>query len=823
MDTQGKFLIGKNIADDSRVLYDPGDLTTHGVVVGMTGSGKTGLCIDLLEEAALNRYPAVMIDPKGDITNALLHFPDLLPADFEPWVNADEARREGKSPAKAAEETANLWKNGLAKWGIGKERIAQLNQNVRFTIFTPGSEAGVPVNILSSLKVPDQEMVSDSEIIREKISGTVIAILGLVGMTDIDPVQSKEHILLSNIFETAWSAGKDLNLSELILQTQNPPFDKLGVFDLDSFFPQKERDALAFRLNNILAAPSFKSWISGVPLDVQTMLWDETGKPRHSIFYIAHLSDEERMFFVTLLYSAIESWMRSQKGTTTLRALVYFDEIFGYLPPIANPPSKEVMLRMLKQGRAFGVSQVLVTQNPVDLDYKGLSNTGTWFIGKLQTERDKERLIEGLLGVSSGRIDRNTFDQLITGLEKRQFLLHNVHEKEPIVFYTRWAMNYLAGPMTRNQIPALNALVGVTADGSLSKEFGATAAEPADSMEADKAEAIGYASRQEPPGDNPEFFMPVTWSLSAAITKSGRDIPVSAESQGVIYRPGLLSSVVVSYLQQKYNLDTQRMVACIVQDADNRGLVRWDKYLIDPALMENLERDPQPESRFLPLEPPLNDKSSLSSLEKDFVDWVYQTQRLEIFHHEPTDTYSSPGVSKEDFLDDLEDTIEDALDDEVEEIKAKYESKIKSIQKKITSEQRELDQDEAELKQRKMEELATHAENILGFISGSRSKRRVSTSMTKRRMTSRAKSDVEESLEMIEDLQKELTELAEEMNEEIEELENNWADQDENVKVIPISPYKKNIHPDRYGIVWIPYYLLRDGEDVLEVLACELG
>jgi hypothetical protein len=814
MEYKDRFFLGKNTEGDEPVLYDPSDLTTHAVVVGMTGSGKTGLCIDMLEEAALNRYPALMIDPKGDITNALLHFPELLPSDFQPWINADEARREGKTLPQAAEETADLWRNGLQKWGIDGERIARLNEEVQFTIFTPGSNAGVPVSILSSLKAPKLDMTSDSEIIREKISGTVIAILGLVGMTDIDPVKSKEHILLSNIFEHAWSQGKDLDLSELILQTQNPPFDKLGVFDLDSFIPSKERDDLAFTLNNILASPSFKSWISGVPLDIEAMLWDASGRPRHSIFYIAHLTDEERMFFVTLLYSAVESWMRSQKGTTSLRAIMYFDEIFGYLPPVANPPSKVLMLRMLKQGRAFGVSQVLVTQNPVDLDYKGLSNTGTWFIGKLQTERDKDRLIDGLLGVTSGAIDKKTFDRLISSLDKRQFLLHNVHEKAPLVFGTRWAMNYLAGPMTRNQIPALNALVGIESDITSGKlperqvDHVRTAA---------KAAAIGTSSRMKTPAGVAEFFLPVDLSVSSAVSKASQQIPQEAEYQGVMYKPVLVAQAQVRYLNNKYGLDTLQTVSELIMDPDKNGLIRWENYLVKSFDTGSLDPEPARESTFAPLEAPLNDSRYVKGLETDFVDWVYQTRRLELFHHTPTGKYSQPGVSRAEFMNALSGQLEDALDDEVEKIKATYKTRVDAIQKKIKAEQRELSQDEQELKQRKMEELGTHAENILGFVTGSRSKRRVSTSLTKRRMTSNAKADVDESLEVLEELETELAGLAEEMNAEIEALEKDWQDQEKHLESIAVTPYKKDIHIELFGIAWRPYHILKLKDQVIEL------
>ena len=467
METNGDYYLGRIVdpqsgeTTDQNLLYDPDDLTTHAVVVGMTGSGKTGLCIDLLEEAALDNIPALMIDPKGDITNTLLHFPDLLPGDFQPWVNPDEARREGLSVEEAAEKAASLWKNGLAKSGIFPDRLKALKETAQFAVYTPGSTAGISLSILDSLKAPNLAWNENEEMLREKISGTVTALLGLVGMEDIDPVRSREHILLANIFENSWSQGNDLDLSELIIQTQTPPFEKLGVFDVDTFFPDKDRFGLAMALNNILAAPSFEPWIEGQALDIPSLLYAPDGRPRHSVFYIAHLPDSERMFFVTLLFSAVETWMRSQSGSTSLRSLVYFDEIFGYLPPVKNPPSKEPMLRMLKQARAFGVGLVLVTQNPVDVDYKALSNAGTWFIGKLQTENDKERLLDGLQGAMTGDLDRSAYDDRISSLGKRMFLLHNVHERGGAqTFYTRWAMNYLTGPLTRAQVPALNQLAG---------------------------------------------------------------------------------------------------------------------------------------------------------------------------------------------------------------------------------------------------------------------------------------------------------------------------------------------------------------------------
>ncbi|MEN6483042.1 MAG: DUF87 domain-containing protein, partial [Anaerolineaceae bacterium] len=402
MEKNGQFFIGRvvdpetNKATTEPLFYDPADLTTHAFVTGMTGSGKTGLSITVLEEAALQKIPAIIIDPKGDLTNLALHFPNLEPKNFEPWLDPETARRENTTLAALAESTAAMWKKGLADWGIGKEDLEALSNVVQFTIFTPGSSSGIPVNILSSFAAPLIPWDENQEILREEIASNVTALLSLIGFNDIDPLSSREHILLSNILENAWSSGQSLDLTGIILQTQAPPFEKLGAFPVNSFFPEKDRFALAMRLNNFLASPSFQTWIEGQPLDIGNILYMPDGKPRHSIFYLAHLSENERMFFVTLLFGAIEAWMRGKRGTSGLRALIYFDEIMGYLPPVANPPSRTIMLRMLKQARAFGVGLLLSSQNPVDLDYKALSNAGTWIIGRLQTDQDKQRLLDGL-------------------------------------------------------------------------------------------------------------------------------------------------------------------------------------------------------------------------------------------------------------------------------------------------------------------------------------------------------------------------------------------------------------------------------------------
>jgi hypothetical protein len=821
IDTGGKFFLG-GVIDPSagevtkeRLLYDPDDLTTHAVVVGMTGSGKTGLCLDILEEAALQGIPDLMIDPKGDIGNALLHFPRMQPGDFKPWVNIDQARREGKTASQAANDTAKLWRNGLSKWGIGTARLQALKDAVQFTLFTPGSDAGLPVNILASFKAPDIDWGRNREILRERISGTVTAVLGLTGMADIDPVRSKEHILLANIFEHAWSKGRDLDLAELIMQTQTPPFEKLGVFETNTFFPEKERFGLAMQLNNILAAPTFQDWIHGQPLDIQGLLYTDDGRPRHSIFYIAHLDDQERMFFVSLLFTAVETWMRTQKGSTSTRALIYFDEIFGYLPPVGNPPSKESMLRMLKQARAYGVGLILATQNPVDIDYKALSNAGTWFIGKLQTDQDKQRLLDGLMGASGG-LNRAEYDRLISTLGKRVFLLHNVHEKQPSLFRTRWAMNYLAGPLTRDQIPALNRLAGhkpAPVEPALAQKATAAAYDKDEDrlLVQERPPAFeGSKTRPTVPRDIDEFFLPNNLSLSEAARITNRALPASIQKSGMLYRPILLAQASIAFTNRKYNLKYNTKLTAFVEDPDRRGMVRWDDFLVHPIEPRSVEGEPVPDARFSDLEEPLNDSRIMRTHEKDFVDWCYQTVEVNVKANEKLKVYAGPEISESDFEKMCAAAIEKELKEDIEIFLKKHKGQIERIEEKLKREKRELKEDEAELSMRKGEESISHVETLVGLFGGRR--RSLSASMSKRRMTERAKADVEESIEAIEEFEEELEDLEEEMKESLEDLKEQWQEIAGETIDIPVKPYKKDIRVELFGVAWVPYHQV-EGDD----------
>jgi hypothetical protein len=464
----GLLYLGREVDDHGKpvgepVLYDSSNLTTHGVCVGMTGSGKTGLCIALLEEAAMDGIPALMIDPKGDLGNLLLTFPNMSGADFAPWVNEEDARKSGVTNEEFAAAEAEKWKNGLAEWGQTPERIAALREKADIAIYTPGSSAGIPLSILRSFAAPDPSIAGDHELLAERVQSTTAGLLGLLGL-DVDPLKSREFSLLSAILQDAWARDESPDLAALIGHVQKPRFDQIGVLSLDDFYPSKQRMELVMALNNLLASPGFATWREGEPLDIAKLLHTPEGKPRLAVLSIAHLSDAERMFFVTTLLEEVIAWMRRQPGTPSLRALLYLDEIFGYLPPIANPPSKGPLLLLLKQARAFGLGLLVATQNPADLDYKALANCGTWFIGRLQTDRDKQRVLEGLENASAGRgADRATLTDMLNKLGKRVFLLNSVHLPAPVMFGTRWTMSYLRGPLTREQIRTLMAPTRQTA------------------------------------------------------------------------------------------------------------------------------------------------------------------------------------------------------------------------------------------------------------------------------------------------------------------------------------------------------------------------
>ncbi len=805
------------------VHYDPADLTTHAVVTGMTGSGKTGLCIALLEEAALQGIPAIIIDPKGDLTNLLLHFPNLAPADFKPWLDPELSRRAGKSLEQAAQDASQAWRDGLKEWGISGDRLRELKDAARFAIYTPGSDSGMSINVLSSLAAPELEWENNREAIRERITSTVTALLGLVGYREIDPVRSREHILLANIFEGAWSQGRDIELTELILQTQNPPFTKLGAFEVEAFFPRRDRNELAVSLNNILAAPGFEAWRTGQALDIQNLLFTQDGRPSHSVFYLAHLSDAERMFFVTLLLSTLETWVRTQSGVTSLKAILYMDEIYGYLPPVANPPSKQPMLRMLKAARAFGLGILLATQNPVDVDYKGLSNAGTWFIGKLQTDQDKQRLLDGLEGVEGG-ISRSAMDKLISSLNKRVFVLHNVHEKEPIVFYTRWTMNYLAGPLIREQIPALNQLAGAGSIGGAFSVGEPRAPEGLKTISGDVPRtnvrsASSSVAKPPVPAGVREYFLAQSLSLPAAFSAAQRPMLSGATIQSILYQPALAALAEVRLLDRKYGVNTELKRAVLVSNPDRRGVVRWEEFAFDSAALGNAEANPTDPASFGSLEMPLNDGKQMAAMQKDFTDWIFRNTSVTARINTALKVFAGPDISQADFIKACSEAAQKGRDAELAKKGAQIDRQIRSLESKLGREELELKEDESDLQHRKWEEMGTHAENVLSLFGGRRASRRLSSSLSKRRLTENAKAEVEESAAVLAEFKNQLEELKRQREQLAREINDRWGNLVNQVTETAIKPKKTDIYVSLFGVAWMPFYQVKAGNEMIEIPA----
>ncbi len=807
----GAFYLGKEFdleagqLLDRLLMYDARDLTTHAVCVGMTGSGKTGLCIDLLEEAAIDKVPALIIDPKGDMTNLLLNFPDLQPRDFRPWVNVDDARRKGLTLDEFAAGQAQLWKKGLGDWGQGSERMKMLEESAERIVFTPGSESGVPVSILQSFAAPPLSWDENTELLREQIQGIVAGLLGLVGV-EADPVRSRENILMASIFEHFWKQGEDLDIAKLILSIQNPPIRKLGVFDVETFFPDKERFGLAMALNSIVASPAFQGWVQGHPLDIPSFLTNPQGKPRHSIFYIAHLSDAERMFFVTMLLNQVIAWMRTQSGTTSLRALIYMDEIFGFFPPVAKPPSKKPMLTLLKQARAFGLGVVLATQNPIDLDYKGLTNCGTWFIGRLQTERDKQRILDGLQGVASGdgpRMDRGELSDLVSQLDSRVFLMHNVHEDHPVTFNTRWAMSYLRGPMTRAQIADLK--TGFPLGGAGEAPV-AAASSPA--TQAAGTEGVSSTMPALDPGIRPVFLASGLDVMQAVrkLEERNRGNRIEPENRALVYAPSLLGIARVHFVDRRLGVDESEDFALLAAPPPQASTLRWEEAEETELTARDALQRPNPEAAFLDVPENINQERELKSFAKALEDYLYRSKSLTLFYNPTLKEYSRPRESERDFKLRLTQLMREQRDEEVDKVERKNEKRLQRLQDRLSKAHVTLAKKQETASARGREALLSVGESVLGMFLGRKSSRVLSSGMSKYRMTSTAKMAAKEAEESVEALEREIQSLQEELREETDAIARRWDEATAQLEEKPVTPRRSDIQVELFTIAWVPHW-----------------
>jgi hypothetical protein len=792
----GAFYLGRPYDPESGetlpqpLLYDSKDLLTHAMCVGMTGSGKTGLCISLLEEAALDGIPALIIDVKGDLGNLLLNFPSLKGEEFRPWIDEGEADRQGMDPDAFAASQAALWKNGLAKWNQDGARLKKLQEAAEVAIYTPGSEAGLPVSILSSFEAPPAELLADNDLLQERISTTVSSLLGLLGI-NADPLKSREHILLSTLLDRVWRQGKSLDLAGLILSLQDPPIERIGVLPLDSFFPAKNRFELAMSINNLLAAPGFQSWLSGTPLDVDRLLYTNTGKPRLAIFSIAHLSDAERMFFVSLLMNQTLGWMRSRSGTSSLRAILYMDEIFGYLPPVANPPSKRPILTLLKQARAFGLGLVLATQNPVDLDYKALSNIGTWFLGRLQTKRDKERVLSGLVGAAGGP-SRGELERQLSGMGKRVFLLHNVHEEEAVPFKVRWAMSYLRGPLTRQQIQRLMADKREAEPEKRSAEtVSGASGEASPRVEPDVAG--GKAARPVLPPEIPEVFLPYRGRV-----------------EGLVYQPFLLGESRVHFSDTRKGIETSEEVLLLARFRETISEVDWVEAEVLDVSSDELEREPAEGGRFA--DPPrvATQKRSYSSWKKSFADTLYRSRRLRLMKSPTFSLVSTPGESERDFRIRLTEVAREERDECVGKLRDKYAKKLQTLEGRIRRAVQKVEVQEEQARGQKFKTALSIGSTLLGAFLGrkafsSTSVRRAGSAMRGFGRNAKEAQDVVRAEEDLASLEEKRRDLEVELEAEVEELEERFDAQAEVLEPLAIKPRRADIAVKRVALAWVPF------------------
>lgn len=802
----GVFYLGREVDPDTGetsqlpLLYDSRDLTTHAVAVGMTGSGKTGLCLDLLEEAGMDQVPAIVIDPKGDIANLLLTFPELSAAEFRPWIDESQAVREGQSPDEFAEKEAAKWKEGLESWGQSGDRIRRFREKVDLQVFTPGSKTGRPVAILKSFAAPPQEVIDNADAFQERVQAAVSGLLALVGI-EADPIRSREHILLSHLLSNAWSDSQDVSLGGLIQKIQNPGIEKIGVMELDTVFPPSDRLELAMTMNNLLASPSFSSWLEGEPLDIDRLLHDEAGKPRISIMSISHLSDSERMFFVTILLNEILSWMRKQAGTSSLRALLYMDEVFGFFPPVANPPSKKPMLTMLKQARAFGLGVVLATQNPVDLDYKGLSNTGTWFLGRLQTERDKARVLEGLEGVAAttgASFDRREMEQILAGLGSRKFLMNNVHEDGPVVFETRWAMSYLRGPLTLNQI---GELAGKPE----------TAGEPAPPTD---ASPLANAANQSvnPPMEEPVTVKPTSerQSLPEAIPQLFAQVHGDLLNERFVYRPAILATGRLHFERVKYQVDAWDERTFMVQVpgaklADDL----WDRCAPVEGMLD-VHGQPIEGVEFSDYPSELQESKFWASQERDFCDYLYQSQRLPIYYCKALKTYSFALETRGEFLVRLKQLAAEQRDLDMEKIRHDNAKKFDALRDRIRKAEQKMDEEASQYKHRRFDSILSTGSSVLGAILGrktfsSTNARRAGSSMRSFGRVSKERRDMVRAQEKLADLQEDFEALEQQVASDLEQVKSEWDVDDLVLEEFAVKCRKGELQVEHLGLVWLPY------------------
>jgi len=763
----GLFYLGKDV---SKEQFEPTDIltllknknfTTHAAIIGMTGSGKTGLGIDIIEEAAIDNIPSIIIDPKGDMGNLCLTDPEFNPESFTPWVK-DEAITKGEDPTEYAEKIASFWEDGIKSWSQDRERVRKFN-SVKKSIYTPGSQSGLPINLMSSLDLPDSKILEDSDNFSSYLKSSVMGLLSLVGI-EADPLDSKEYILLSQIIAKSWIDGRGISIEELVGRIVNPPFKKIGVLPLDSFYPDKERFKLATKFNAVIASPNFSNWLTGEALDIHKLLYDENGKAKIAIFSISHLNDDERMFFVTLLLNKYIAWMRLQSGSTRLKTLLYMDEIYGFFPPVKNPPSKEPMITLLKQARAYGVGIILSTQNPVDLDYKGLSNIGTWCIGRLQTTQDINRVIDGLGGKIDSSFNKKEIENLLANLTKRTFFLKSAHLEDIRLFTTRWAMSYLKGPLKKQEISSL-----MQNQKDISKQLKPVIKNSRDS-EYKRVNLIDSTIDQHYEPD------------------------ITGEHK---YQPYLAANLEVYYYEQRRAIEITEKNS-ILLDLNGITDIDWEELESIDIDFTKLPTVEPKSARYAHVPEFILADKELKDVQKELIGYLYQTSGLEMYRCRSLRLESDPNEEKSKFKVKVQNELDELKEGKLDKLKEQYDKKEKRVMSQLARAKERVEKEKGD----QLSSLLNVGSSILGALFGRTTATKIGTTVSRGGRVLKERGDVSRANEKVKDLEEKIFDLEDELAEKIDILSDKYSIDNYLIESFSIKPKKRDINIENIGIVW---------------------
>ena len=765
----GLFYLGKDVdkttmeATEALTLLKNKNFTTHAAIIGMTGSGKTGLGVSLIEEAAIDNIPSIVIDPKGDMGDMCLVDATFSAKAFEPWVE-DEAKAKNSKVEAYAEKISTEWKKGIESWGQDLSRVEKF-QNVKKTIYTPGSSSGVAINIMSSLEAPPAEIMEDGDTFSSYLKSTTVSLLSLVGIV-ADPLDSKEYILLAQILTKAWFSGENISIENIIGKIINPSFKKIGVLPLDDFYPQNERFKLATKFNSLIASPSFSLWLNGDNLDIQKLLYDEEGKAKVAIFSIAHLNDNERMFFVTLLLNKYIAWMRRQSGTSALKTILYMDEIYGFFPPSKNPPSKEPMLLLLKQARAFGVGIILSTQNPVDLDYKGLSNIGTWFIGRLQTTQDIERVIDGLGGRVGSPFNKSEIKKILANLKKRTFFLKSAHLDDIRLFSTRWVISYLKGPLKRDEIATLM---------KDQKETQTFEPETVNSLMGSSQ----FESFQNIDSSIPQYFEP--------------DI-----TEKYTYFPTLMANSKVNFFNQRRAIDEEKKLTLKLELDSSQQNIRWEDALEERIDFEKFSHTPPSKAKFQSLPSVVLKDKSLKSATKELKDYLYHEKVLELLRCTSLKEESKVGESRADFLVRLQDVLSDKKEMAIDKLQTSYGKKEKVLTNRLHRAEERVEKESSD----STTSMLNAGISIIGALFGRTSPTKIGRALKKGSNILKERGEMSRAKERFAQVSEDIETLEYELEDKIDVLHEKYNIDNYEIETFVIKPRRTDIEVENCAIVW---------------------